>query len=343
MTYTSLIDAPTFTGPRQAKPMLSRVAESIYWMALYVERAEHVARMIHVNWNVLIDVGDVDEELEQNLWRGVLRVLHLERSGKANEILTTSGGDLAHRLCRYLTFDADNPASLIACLTRARENARSIRENISAEMWEALNVLYWAIKGDDAQARFEESPRDIFHQIMLGSFLFQGLTNQTIPHGQGWLFAQLGKHLERCDMTCRIIGTKYDILRAAESELDGPLRNVHWMAVLRSCCSIEEYRRAHPGRLDPQSVAGFLLLARNFPRSVSYSVRHAYEAASGIRSTVSPHTTDPAERILAKLHSQLENADATEVLSGNVHEYLLNIVGQTHQASEAIHKAYFLR
>jgi len=144
-------------------------------------------------------------------------------------------------------------------------------------------------------------------------------------------------------MTCRIIGSKYNILRAAESELDEPMRNVHWMAVLRTCCSIEEYRRTHPGQLDARRVAGFLILAKNFPRSVSYSVRHSAEAAAGIRESVSPHAIDTAERILARLNSQLENADAAEVLGGNIKDYLTNITFQTHQASDAIHKAYFLR
>ena len=330
--------------------MLSRVAELTYWMSLYVERAEHVARMILVNSNVLIDVGDIAPSLEQNLWRGLLRVLHVDKHPKAEEILATGQG-LAHRLCHFLTFDVDNPNSLVSCLTRARENARSIRENISAEMWEQLNTLYWSITGSDAKTRFEESPQDIYQQIMTGSFLFQGLTDQTIPHGQSWLFSQLAKHLERCDLTCRIIETKFEILRAAEAELDEPLRNIHWMAVLRSCCSIEEFRRAYPGQMDPNQVVAFLILAHRFPRSISYSIRHAHEASTGIRATVNPQVAGQAERILARLRAQLENADPAEILTGNmsqlrtsnVQTYLRNVVGHVAVAGEAIQKAYFLR
>src|SRR5690348_7845049 len=143
---------PSYGAATSTKPMLARVAESTYWMALYVERAEHIARMIHVNSNVLIDIGDVDPELENNLWLGILRTLHLEKSPKANAVLE-EGRDVAQRLCHFLTFDVDNPASLLNCLTRARENARSIRETISGEMWEALNTLYWGIRADDAVRR----------------------------------------------------------------------------------------------------------------------------------------------------------------------------------------------
>src|SRR5947209_12075622 len=125
MTDLSLIDVGAFTGSRSTnKPMLSRVAESIYWMSLYMERAEHVARMLNVNRNVLIDVGDAGEGLEQTLWRGVLRGLHLENAPKANEILA-GRTDVAQRLCKYLTFDRENPASLISSLTRAREIGRA--------------------------------------------------------------------------------------------------------------------------------------------------------------------------------------------------------------------------
>jgi uncharacterized alpha-E superfamily protein len=343
MSRHAMSDFASMEPVRPDKPMLSRVAESVYWMAIYVERAEHIARMINVNWNVLIDVGDVGESLEQNLWRGVLRVLHLDQSPEANAALESGTDNMARRLCRSLTFDAANPSSLISCVTKARENARSIREIISAEMWEALNVLYWAIKGDDAHARFEESPQDMFHQIMSGSFLFQGLTNQTIQHDQAWLFAQLGKHMERCDMTCRIIETKHDILRAAESELDEPTRNIHWMAVLRSCCSINEYRRAYPGHMEPARVASFLILAPHFPRSVAYSVRHAHDAASRIRSTVNPHTIEQAERILGRLNGQLTNADPSELTTGDLSVFLRNTVAQIRVANEAIYKAYFLR
>ena len=111
-----------------------------------------------------------------------------------------------------MTFDVENPNSLISCVTRARENARGIRENISAEMWENLNTLYWSLRSEDAPARFEDSPDDFYRQVMTGSMLFQGLTDQTLAHDQRWLFTQIGKYLERIDVTCRVIETKFNIL-----------------------------------------------------------------------------------------------------------------------------------
>ena len=158
-------------------------------------------------------------------------------------------------------------------MTHARENARGIRENISAEMWENLNALYWSLRSEDTPNRFDESPDDLFRSVMAGSMLFQGLTDQTLAHDQRWQFTQLAKYLERTDVTCRVIQTKYDILKSNEQIFDSTLRNLHWMAVLRSCCSIEAYRRNYLGDMDPTRVAGFLILERNFPAASASAFR----------------------------------------------------------------------
>src|SRR3982750_1200810 len=287
LTLPTVPTRPKLSAHRPARPMMARDADSMYWMSRYVERAEHVARLLLVNTNLLIDVGDLAPSLLRRQWNSVFTVFRMdvppELDGPAAE--TGNGADGANgapaapvtpsspashgsgvgiglRVARDMAFGRDNPNSLISCISRARENARAIRENISSEMWENLNALYWSIKADDAPARFEDSPDDFYRQIMNGSMLFQGLTDQTLGHDQRWLFTQLAKHLERVDVTARVIETKFDILRSAESMLEGALRNIHWMAVLRSCCSLEAYRRQHLGDMDPMTVAGFLILER---------------------------------------------------------------------------------
>ena len=237
------------------RPMLARDADSIYWTTRYVERAEHVARIMWVNSNLLIDVGDLAPALQERQWESVLTIFHVAGP-------VPGDGPVGQRMLQHMTFAADNPNSIYACLTRARENARGIRELVSAEMWENLNTLYWSLRADDASAKFVESTDDFFRSIMVGAQLFQGLTDQTMAHDQRWLFAQLGKYLERIAVTCRVIETKFDILRSAETVLEAPLRNIHWMAVLRSCCSIEAYRRNNVGDMDPLKVAAFLILEK---------------------------------------------------------------------------------
>lgn len=323
---------------KMARPMLSRDADSMYWMARYVERAEHVARLLLVNANLLIDVGELAPGLLEDQWLSVLTILRLDTDDPA----LLGDASIANRVTRYMTFDAGNPSSLISCLSRARENARAIRENISAEMWETINALYWSIQADESQVRFEDSPDLFYRGIMNASMLFQGLTDQTLAHDQRWHFAQVAKHLERIDVTCRIIETKFNILQKVETVLESALRNIHWMAVLRSCCSIEAFRRSHVSEMDPLRVAGFLILERSFPRSIRFSVEHALSAVAAIHSGIDPNIIDPAERVLGRLDAQLEYAEMNEILNQGLPNYLQQIQHSVAEAALAVQRAYFL-
>jgi uncharacterized alpha-E superfamily protein len=332
-TTVPLQDFSKFNRVRPPRPMLAREADAIYWMARYVERAEHVARLLLVSLNVMTDSGDLDPDIVARLWNTIPAILRLP---------PVDGDNIAQHIQQYVTFDASNPNSILTCLTRARENARGIREGISAEMWENLNTLYWSMRGDDAPARFDESPDALHRSVMTGSLLFQGLTDQTMAHDQRWLFTQVGKYLERIDITSRVLEIKYAILREIEPELESAERNIHWMGVLRSACSIEAYRRNNLGDMDPLRVTSFLLLEQNFPRSVRFSVRMAHEAIASIREEVSPRKVDPAERILGRLSAQLEYAEMSEVLSDGLSNYLQRIQNSVAEAALAIQKTYFL-
>src|SRR5689334_12634466 len=134
---------------RPPRPLLSRVAESAYWMSRYVERAEHVARVLTVNINSLLDVGDLDPRVEKLFWTGPLSIFLVDETPEALEILASDRANLASRIAQYLVFDESNSNSIYSCITRARENARSMRESISSEMWENLNTAYWMIRGED--------------------------------------------------------------------------------------------------------------------------------------------------------------------------------------------------
>ena len=337
MSQIPLPTVPKFSQHQANRPLLARDADSMYWLARYIERAEHVARQLLVNSNLLVDVGDLAPELQDQQWRSVMTITRTAPHDGALPATAAGAG-----IPRYMTFERDNANSLITCVTRARENARAVRENISAEMWECVNTLYWSIRGDDAPARFEESPDNFYRHVMTGSMLFQGLTDQTLDHDQRWLFAQLGKYLERIDVSCGIIETRYGILNSAGQRLEGALRNIHWMAVLRCCCSLEAYRRQHIGDMDPLRVAWFLILERNYPRSIRYAVALAHEAIAKIRGEVNPLAIDPAERILGRLDTQLEYAEMGEILTAGLPAYLQNIRTQIAETAGAIQRTYFL-
>jgi uncharacterized alpha-E superfamily protein len=329
--------------------MLSRVAEAMYWMSRYVERAEHIARIVLINSNMLIDLGELAPDMQEKQWLGVLRILRLESRPEVQETLM-AGQVASDNRClvgyNFASFMArESSKSIIHCVTKARENARSIRENISAEMWETLNTLYWSLTGDDVKFRFEEYPQEMFHSVIMGSMLFQGVADQTLPHAQSWQFIQLAKYLERSDMICRIVDTNFDILQRPDvhkSSLETPLRNIQWMGMLRSCCSIEAYQRKYLGDLDPQRLAAFLLLDAESPRNVRYSVNAAREAISGIAAAVHPQQVDAAERILGRLNAQLEYAEPRQVTGAALSRFLKEIQSNLADASIAIENAYFL-
>ena len=331
------------------RPMLSRVAEAMYWMSRYVERAEHIARIVLINSNMLIDLGELAPEMQEKQWMGVLRILRLDKRPEveefmlADQVAKESRCLIGNSFARFMAVESSK--SIIACITRARENARSIRENISAEMWETLNTLYWNLTGDDVKFRFEEYPQEMFVSVTMGSMLFQGVADQTMPHGQSWQFTQLAKYLERADMICRIVDTNFDILQSADGNytaMDTPLRNIQWMGMLRSCCSIEAYQRKHLGDLDPQKLAAFLLLDAESPRNVRYSIDSARTAIAGIASSVHPQQVDQAERILGRLNAQLEFAEPKDITGPALSTFLREVQSHLADASIAIENAYFL-
>jgi uncharacterized alpha-E superfamily protein len=318
------------------------VAESAYWMSRYVERAEHVARVLLVNVSSLLDVGDLPPDVERQFWNGPLRTFLVDGTPEARELVNAERANLGSRIGHYLVFGEGNPNSIASCITRARENARSIRENISAEMWEHLNSLYWMIRADEAAVGFAEWPTDLLKQVTNGSFLIQGLADQTLAHTQTWQFIQLGKYLERIDVTCRVMETKFETLRAVEDQIEHTERNMHLLSVVRSCCAVEAFRR-NAGEIDPDHIAAFLLLERNFPRSVAFSACRASDAIGRISNELSPAMLDPAEGILGRLNAELQFMQPAEVEGDRLAAFLQRIQSATLDAAVAVRRSYFLQ
>jgi uncharacterized alpha-E superfamily protein len=319
----------------RARPMLSRDADGIFWMGRYVERAEHVARLLRVHQMLLTDVGDLTPVLEQQMWLTILSTMRLPTELEGD-------GPISARIARYMTFDQSNPSSIVSCIAKARENARAIRESISSEMWECLNGIYWRVTSDEAAARFEDSPDEFFYHIMNGSMLFQGLTDGTLAHDQRWHFTQIAKYLERIDVTSRVIETRFDVLSKMGSQLDQPIRNIHLMGVLRSCCSLEAYRRMHMADLDAMRIAQFLILQTDFPRSIRFCVDQLHHAIAGVRISNGQHTPSAPERVIGRLGAQLEYASIEEVVAEGLPAYLNKIQSVANEGSVALQKTYFL-
>src|SRR5258706_847866 len=193
--------------------MLARVADSIYWMSRYVERAENVARFIEVNLNLMLDlpVGSAQQ------WQPLVAT-----TGDAAAFAKRYGTATQRNVIQFLTFDQENVNSIRSCLRAARENARSVREIISSPMWEQVNVFYLMVHDLAATARVREAPYEFFHEIRMASHLFEGLTNATMSHGEGWHFCRMGRLLERADKTSRMVDVKYFLLLPSVADVGTP-------------------------------------------------------------------------------------------------------------------------
>jgi len=311
--------------------MLSRVADSIYWMSRYIERAENVARSVDVTLNLMLDLPDRSEAQ----WRPLVDI-----TGDTAEFIARYGDATQRNVIQFLTFDRDNANSILSCLRGARENARSVREVISSEMWEQLNQSYLMVSTAAATRGYLTDPQELFASVKLGSQVFAGVTDATMTHGEGWHFCRLGRKLERADKTSRILDVKYFLLLPAAQDVGTTVDDVQWAAVLRSASAFEMYHKRH-GRISPARIVEFLLLDREFPRAIHYCLMAARESVHAISGTPAGMFRSPVERVLGLLCSELAYAEIDAIIAGGLHEYLDELQTKVNQVGHHIHEAFF--
>ncbi|HTS16990.1 MAG TPA: alpha-E domain-containing protein [Verrucomicrobiae bacterium] len=303
--------------------MLSRVADSIYWMSRYIERAENVARFIDVNLHLMLDLPTGSNQQ----WRPLV-----DTTGDHEEFERRLGEATQANVIQFLTLDPDNPNSILSCLRAARENARSVREIISSEMWEQINKFYLMVTSAVTNPDVLADPHEFFSNVRMSSHLFVGVTEGTMTHGEGWHFARLGRMLERADKTSRILDVKYYILLPTVAHVGTTFDDLQWAAVLRSASAFEMYRKTH-GRIDPRRIVEFLLLNPEFPRAIHYCLIASRESVHAITGTPTGLFQNPAEQLLAQLCADLAYAQVDEIVNAGLHEYLdglqtnMNLVG----------------
>ncbi len=311
--------------------MLSRVANSIYWMCRYIERAENVARFISVNLNLLLDMPSE----EGKHWKPI--------------IMTTGDQELfekedptynQERVIRFLTFDRNNPNSILRCLASARENGRSIREIISSEMWEHLNNFYLELASEQSVDMALQDPHRFFKIIQMRSHLFTGLLDSTMSHGEAWNFARIGMMMERADKTSRILDVKYFMLLPQASLVNAPIDHIQWMAVLKSASAFEMFRKEHHN-ITPRKVADFLIFDSQFPRSIRHCINKAKICLHRITGTPVGAAINLAERRLGRIQADIEYTDIEEVFEIGLHEYLDNMQSRINEVGASIGTTFF--
>lgn len=311
--------------------MLSRVANSIYWASRYLERAENIARFISVNLHLTLDLFIED----QSKWDSLVKITGDQ------ETFTDRYSDFnQENVLHFLTFDRKYPNSIISCVEAGRENARSIREILSTEMWEQINQFYLFMNDASKQKLFKTEPHKFFEQIKTHHQLFIGLWEGTMSHGEAWHFMNLGRMLERADKTSRILDVKYFILLPEVEYVGTPYDNLQWAAVLKSTSAFEMYRKEYQ-RIAPNNVAEFLIFSGTFPRAIRQCIAQAQYSLHRITGTQLGTYRNQAEQKMGKLRSDLDFSNMEEVTSIGLHQYLDHLQLSLNEVGDAVRLAFF--
>jgi uncharacterized alpha-E superfamily protein len=240
----------------------------------------------------------------------------------------------------FLAFNQNNPSSIMQCITKARENARTIRDRISREMWEDLNGLYFNLGRFDPQQETAAGPHRFCGRVIFGSHRFHGVTDATLPHDEGWEFLRIGGALERGEMTARLVDVQYRTLLQPAAGL-APPDNHQWMAVLKSVGAYEAYHRQYHSPIEPARVAEMLILHAQHPRSIRFSIQEMQAALRAISNTGRGSYANEAERLTGKVLERLRYDRIEEIFRGGLHGYLTDLIRMLNSIGEAIARTYF--
>lgn len=311
--------------------MLSRVAESVYWMSRYIERAENVARFIDVNYNLTLGEGSAlgsqwhplvyttgDEELFEELY----------------------GEPTREGVLQFLAYDERNPNSIYSCLARARENARSVRDTITAPMWEHINTFYKMVRSAAQGGASKVGPIAFCDAVKQSSHTLTGLTYVTMSYGEAWHFSRLGRLMERADKTSRIVDVQYFLLLPAAQEVGSALDVVRWSALLKSASALTMYRKTH-GRITPTKVAEFLILDHEFPRAMHFCLIFAQESLWQITGTRPGTFRFRSEQLMGRVRTDLDYTSIADIIRNGMHEYIDQFQNQLNELGEAIRQDFF--
>jgi uncharacterized alpha-E superfamily protein len=302
--------------------MLSRVADSLYWMARYLERAEHTARVVSVSMNQTLDHtadGSAGE------WGRL--VASLPAPPAANGKPVGEAGD------------AGTTEAIAASVAAARENARQVREQISSEMWEELNRLFLRVRHTSTNAGWSANAHEYFTSVLAGVHLFQGITDATMTHGEGWQYIQVGRFIERASSTAALLAAHFEGLDGQPEQPDEVGAFLEWMGLLKSACAFEGYCRHYTADLQSTRIVEFLLLNADFPRSIRFAAGRV-ESALKSAARHSGRGSGRAERLAGRMRAALDFGQVDEIMAGGLHAYLASIVRQCAEIHGAIYQTY---
>lgn len=312
--------------------MLSRIADHLYWMSRYTERAENTARMLDVN--VQMSLFPQSTQTIEHAWRAMLEISELtDLYASRHDAITPSG------VIHFMVSDVNNLSSIFRCLQAARENARAVRGAITTELWETINTTWLDAQRMLRSGLVKRSPTEFFEWVKFRSHLTRGVNNGTMMRGEVYDFIQLGTFLERADNTARLLDVKFLTASASKSErLDAVDEFYYWAAILRSVSAFENYRKVYRDVITPERIAELMILRSNMPRSLVACVQEIVNTLTRVRNIYSGGTHHAALSLLSTMRDQT----IEEILAIGLHEYLTEFLRQINLIGSGISQDFLV-
>ncbi|MEM7525149.1 MAG: alpha-E domain-containing protein [Pseudomonadota bacterium] len=306
--------------------MLSRTAENLFWCARYLDRAEGVARLIEMGQRMTLIPGAGREE-----WRSVAAV------AGAAEVFKDEDRVTERRIVEKLVLCPDTPSSIRHCLNQARDNAKAVRTAITGEMWEALNDGWRRLEMADAAGAARELPA-ILDWVKARAAVFRGAAETSMLRNDGYYFLRIGGHLERADLTLRLLDVKYYVL-LPETDVVGGGRDHHqWTSVLHATSAARAYHHVYKGDFSPWKIADFLILNPQFPRSVTYCYNELTRHLELL--SIAYGQRHPCHMQANRMVARLADAEMGELFQSGLHEFATDAIRQNAELSGSISRAY---
>jgi len=309
--------------------MLSRIADSLFWMARYMERTDGILRMLKIN---SITALDRSGEAEFN-WLPVLKVFTVLPAATAEELALNG-----EEVLRYMIFNRENDNSIRSIIGRTRENTRGVQDHVTKEVWESINEFYLKLNNSNLEQALDRGEQIVMLSSLINQYLlFNGVAEVTMPRGQGWNYLNLGKFIERGIQTVDILDVKFsNISYDLNNDADVP----YWRNLLLSLSGYELYLKRYQGGLEGQNVADLAILNAQFPRSLAYCLFRLDRIIQNLTDDY-VETAEPLKKIIGRLRAKVEFADMGSISEQGLHAFLMEIKHDFHQFSNALSRSYF--
>lgn len=309
--------------------MLSRVADSLYWMSRYLERAEHTARAVDIQLQLALDEAPSSASMG---WVCLLNGLRLEMPAD----LCANGRAIASALL----FERGNNSSVNSCIEQARENARQIREQITSDVWEELNRVYLTVREKNIDDVWREGPHGFLRRVQRGAQLLAGVADSTMDHSEGWQFIRLGRFIERSIGLAWLLDAHFGV-RGPDFDGDPSSDDsVVWSGLLRSCTAFEPYCKMHTAEIRPRWILQFLLFNADFPHSLRFCATEIEAAIDALSEDTGTLRSSPVRQLAGRLRADLDFRVIDEVVDAGLAEYLRRIVGLCSKVHNAVYDRY---